>query len=40
MVLPTNIRLAEKASLGKNTLAYYEKGVTYDRKKFYNIGPW
>ncbi len=35
---PTNIRLRHKGLAGTNALAYYEN-ITYDRKKFYNIGP-
>ncbi len=36
--LPANIRLGWKGLPGTNALAYYEKNVTYGRKKFCNIG--
>ncbi len=38
-VLTPNIRLGQKGSPGTNTLAYYEKYLDYDLKKFYRIGP-
>ncbi len=39
LALSSNIRLGWKALPGINTQAYYEKSVTYARKKVYNIGP-
>jgi hypothetical protein len=39
LAIPANIRLGQKGSPGTNTLAYYEKYVNYDRKKFFSIGP-
>jgi hypothetical protein len=40
LTLLTNIRLSWKGLPRTNTLAYYKTLVNYDRKKFYNIGPW
>ncbi len=37
--IAANTILFGKGLQGMNTLAYYENFVTYDRKKFYYIGP-
>ncbi len=38
LALPANIRLGWKGLPGTKAQAYYE--LFFDRKKFYNIGPW
>jgi hypothetical protein len=38
LALPANIRLGWKGFPGTNTIAYYQKFITYGLKKSFNIG--